>query len=116
MCIVIRLLHRIVETEVLDVWKVPNGGKPRVELTDLRDFGMAIQDETHHLGSVPTRIKIDHPRVEFRRADGGNTDSVDSLRHQNTIHHEARRALVSVKEKLLKRSKQKKCSRPFEGI
>src|SRR5258708_3357658 len=77
---------------------------------------MAIQHETHHLSSVPTRIKIDHPPIEFRRADGWNTDGVDSLRHQDAVHHEARRALVSVKEKLLKRSKQKKRSRPLERI
>jgi len=107
---------RIVEIEVLDARQVPNCGKPGIELTDLYGLGVAIQHERHHLGTVPTSIEIDHARVEFRSPDGRNADGVDPLRHQNTIHHEARRAFVSIKEKLLKRSKQKKCRCALEWV
>ena len=67
---------------------------------------VAPGEEIHHLRGVLREIEAHHLLVELLRLGSGHADGVDAVRHEDAVHHEARRALVAVEEELLQRAEQ----------
>ena len=83
---------------------------------NLRCVGVAIDQERHHFSGILCQVKPDHVFIEFLRLGCGDADRINACRHQDAIHHEAGRALVSIKEELLQGPEQEKGGGFLEGL
>lgn len=89
---------------------------PDVLLLNCLCFRMAACEERHHLCCILREIKAHHFFVEFLCSGCGNADGIDPMRHQHTVHHEARCTFIAIKEELLQRTKQKKMQLPAQTV